>query len=136
MNTRDLPSIKVIEAAIGSEPGWVSLINPDNQAWAVQTIRSEDGSIAVRTIPEIVLGEQQPAKIFLVKIDIEGFEDDLFATNADWIDEAEIIIIEPHDWLFPGKGTSRNFQKALASRSFEILISGDSLIYFRLPTQK
>ncbi len=135
LNTRDFPNIKVIEAAVGSEHGWVALINPENQAWAVQTIRSSDGGIAVRTNPEIVLDEEQPAKIFLVKIDIEGFEDDLFANNADWVDEAEIIIIEPHDWLFPGKGTSRNFQKAIASRSFEVLISGDSLIYFRLPNQ-
>jgi len=135
LNTLDLPNIKVIEAAVGSEHGWVALINSENQAWAVQTIRSKDGSIAVRTIPEFVLDEQQPAKIFLVKIDIEGFEDDLLANNADWVDGAEIIIIEPHDWLFPDKGTSRNFQKAIASRSFEILISGDSLIYFRLPTQ-
>ena len=134
LNTRDLPNIKVIEAAIGSEHGWVSLRNPENQAWAVQTMRNQDGRIAVCTIPEIVLVEQQPAKIFLVKIDIEGFEDDLFAKNVAWLDEAEVIIIEPHDWLFPEKGTSRNFQKAIASRSFEIVISGDSLIYFRLPT--
>jgi FkbM family methyltransferase len=134
LNTRDLPNIKVIEAAIGSEPGWVSLKNSENQAWAAQTTRNKDGRVAVCTIPEIVLAEQPPAKLFLVKIDIEGFEDDLFAKNVNWLDEAEVIVIEPHDWLFPEKGTSRNFQKAMATRSFEILISGDSLIYFRLPT--
>ena len=135
LNTRDLPNIKVIEAAIGSEHGWASLRNPEDQAWTLQTMRNKDGRIAVCTIPELVLVERQPAKIFLVKIDIEGFEDDLFAKSVDWVDEAEVIIIEPHDWLFPEKGKSRNFQKAMASRSFEIAISGDSLIYFRLPAQ-
>jgi hypothetical protein len=33
------------------------------------------------------------------------------------------------------KGTSLNFQKVIAKRNFEILISGENLIYIRLPGQ-
>jgi FkbM family methyltransferase len=135
LNTKDLPNVRVIEAAIGSEHGLVSLRNPKNQAWTVQTIRNNSGKIAVCTISETAFAAQQPAKIFLVKIDIEGFEEDLFAKNTDWMDDVEVIMIEPHDWLFPGKGTSRNFQKAVASRNFEILISGENIICVRLPGQ-
>jgi FkbM family methyltransferase len=134
LNTRDRPNVNVIEAAIGSEHGRVSLRNPQQHAWAVQTMRTNDGMVTVCTIPEIVLAVQQPAKLFLVKVDIEGFEDDLFANNIGWVDDVEVIIIEPHDWLLPGNGTSRNFQKAIADRSFEILISGENIIYVRLCT--
>ena len=31
---------------------------------------------------------------FMIKIDIEGFEDDLFSINTEWLDEFYIMIIE------------------------------------------
>jgi FkbM family methyltransferase len=133
LNTSSLPNVKVIEAAIGSACGRVTLSNPTKQAWAIQTTRSDIGEVTVSTIPELVRDMQKPAKIFVVKIDIEGFEADLFANNTQWVDEPEVIMIELHDWLFPGKGTSRNVQREMATRSFEVLISGEILIYVRLP---
>ncbi len=132
LNTRTLPNVEVIEAAIGSEEGRVLLTNPANQAWMVQTRRSEDGNIPIVTIPALIRNQERPVKLFLVKIDIEGFESDLFAQNVEWVDDAEVIIIEPHDWLFPGRETSRNFQTLLAERRFELLIRGYNLIYVRL----
>jgi FkbM family methyltransferase len=133
LNTRSLPNVKVIEAAIGSEPGTVSLSNPWKKAWAFRTTRTADGEIAVRTIRHIILDERRAASVFLAKIDIEGFEDDLFANNNEWLDEAEVVIIELHDYIFAGEGKSRNFQREMAKRDFEILVSGASLIYVRLP---
>ena len=56
---------------------------------------------------------------------------DLFAANTDWIDAAFVIYVEPHDWLLPGKRTSRSFQRELARRDFELLIRGENLIYVR-----
>jgi hypothetical protein len=124
--------IKVVEAAIGSRPGLVSLANPFGEAWAVQTTRSDaEEGVRVRTIPELVAAEGPSAQLFIVKIDIEGFEDDLFRTNLGWIDETTSIIVEPHDWMLPGKGTSINFRRALAERGFELLVSGENLIYVR-----
>ena len=40
-------------------------------------------------------------------------------------------MIEPHDWLLPGSGTSTDFQKAMAERGFDLLISGENLLYVR-----
>jgi len=133
LNTANFPNVKNIEAAIGSEPGSVSLSNPLNDTSGIQTKRSGDGTIPIRTISQLVSDVRRPAKLFLTKIDIEGFEDDLFARNLDWLDETDVMIIEPHDWLLPGKGTSRNFQEAMGKRNFEILISGENLIYARRP---
>jgi FkbM family methyltransferase len=132
LNTRSLPNVKVFEAAIGSGSGRVSLSNPENQAWAIQTMRDKDGEVSVYSISELIQKVQGPAKLLIVKIDIEGFEDDLFKIHTEWVDEAEVIIIEPHDWMAPGVGKSLNFQKAIAKRNFELLISGDNIIYIRL----
>lgn len=124
------PSIKIIKAAVGSKPGFVSLIT-NKQSWAIQTARSDSGC-AILTIPEAV--KMVPnGVLLLVKIDIEGFEEDLFSENLEWINETFAIIIEPHDWLFPGKQISRNFQSALGTGDFEIFLNGgENLVYVRI----
>jgi FkbM family methyltransferase len=133
LNARIRQNIEVIEAAIGSEPGRVSLINPEKQAWSIRTNRSADGEVPVRTIAQIMLDKQKEGRLFMVKVDIEGFENDLFAGNVEWLDDAEAVIIEPHDYMFAGEGRGRNFQREIGNRDFEILISGNNLIYVRLP---
>ena len=52
----------------------------------------------------------------MVKIDIEGIEQDLFMANTEWIDRFPVIIIELHDWLFPGQRTSSTFLKSIGIR--------------------
>lgn len=68
---------------------------------------------------------------FIAKVDIEGFEEDLFSENLDWLKEIFVLFIEPHDWLMSGRRTSRNFQRALAQHDFQILIRGENLVYIR-----
>jgi FkbM family methyltransferase len=133
INTERFNNIKVVEGAIGSVSGLVSLANPLNEAWAVQTIRAEGGHILVRTIPGLVYDEGKSAKLFIVKIDIEGFEKDLFEANTDWVQETAAIFVEPHDWLFPGQGTSLNLQQTLLGQRFEIMVSGENLLFVPLP---
>jgi FkbM family methyltransferase len=126
-NTARLPNVCVVEAAIGSQPGTVSLAGKD--AWAFQTVRDGDGTIPVRTIQDLVFAAGAQTRLLMVKIDIEGFESDLFADDLHWIEDVAAILIEPHDWLLPGRHTSRSFQRAIAARDFEMLVSGENLIY-------
>jgi len=129
-NTAAHPNIVLHEAAIGSAPGHVELHNPARAAWAHRATRSESPvGIEVVTIPELVASVPN-GTLFVVKIDIEGFESDLFASNIDWIDEAAAILVETHDWLLNGSGTSATLQKAMGDRRFEIVLSGENLIYF------
>lgn len=130
-NTEHLPEVVVLQAAIGGEPGFVTVM-PAKDAWAMQTERSESGC-AIVTVADAV--RHVPGGVpFIVKIDIEGFEADLFANNIDWIDETLLIFIEPHDWMLPGQATSRSFQRAFGSRMFEIFIRGENLLYLRADT--
>jgi FkbM family methyltransferase len=57
---------------------------------------------------------------FLLKIDIEGAEKNLFEGDTDSINRFPLIILEPHDWLMPGQHTSQEFFRfhAAAGREF------------------
>ncbi len=74
---------------------------------------------------------------FLIKIDIEGYEKDLFLSNYDWIDKFKVIIIEFHDWMIPGKYNSYNFLNALVEimkkkNKRDNLITGENFISIRI----
>lgn len=122
-------NVRVVGAAIGSRPGFVALNNPEGLSWAVQTERAESGCPII-SIDEIIDSVENGA-LFIVKVDIEGFENDLFSENLDWLKQAFAVFIEPHDWLLPGKYTSRSFQKAMASEVFELFLRGENLMYVR-----
>jgi FkbM family methyltransferase len=57
---------------------------------------------------------------FLLKVDIEGAEKSLFTGPASVFDQFPLIVVEPHDWLFPGQRTSVEFFRfhAQAGREF------------------
>lgn len=120
--------VTVCEAAIGATAGRIRLTNPAGKAWSPRSERSEDG-IPVITLPELVAGVPGGA-LFIAKIDIEGFESDLFAGDPDWIDDAAVIMVELHDWMMPGRGTSVALQRTMGMRGFEVMIRGENLIYF------
>lgn len=63
---------------------------------------------------------------FIAKIDVEGFEKDLFSNNTEWLADVFVVHIEPRDWMLPGAGSSFTFQRALAAYAFEIFITGDT----------
>jgi FkbM family methyltransferase len=126
-NTGGNPNIKVVEAAVGANSGFVSVFEPDAQAWAVTTRRSDSGCPVITVEDALALVPQ--GELLLVKIDIEGFESDLFSTNVGWLDRTAAVVIEPHDWLFSGQGTSHSFQRAMGSRRFDLYIKGENLIF-------
>jgi hypothetical protein len=42
-------------------------------------------------------------------VDIEGSEKSLFEGDAGTLNSFPLIIVEPHDWVFPGQMISRPF---------------------------
>ena len=62
-----------------------------------------------------------------IKIDIEGFEDDLFAQNIEWVDEFSVIIIETHDRFFPKMAKSKNFLKVISGLDRDFVHRGENI---------
>ena len=129
LNTAACENVEPVQAALGAEPGFVEVTNAVGLGWAAQTYRTDAG------LPIVAIGDIQATvedgKLFIVKIDIEGFENDLFSSRLDWINEAYVVIVEPHDWMLPGKFTSQNFMRAMAAHEFEVFIVGENLFFVR-----
>jgi FkbM family methyltransferase len=119
----------LVDAAVGSRPGLVSLIQA-SKGWAVQTQRTQGQGIDIITIDDAIALVPNGVPL-IVKIDIEGFESDLFSDNLAWLDATFAVFIEPHDWMDPSKTTSRAFQRAFGERNFNVYIRGEKLLYVR-----
>jgi FkbM family methyltransferase len=126
INTRDVINISVVEAAIGASGGTAILSNAVGTSISVQTTRSPTG-VRIYSVSELSRGRP----LLIVKIDIEGFESDLFSANTEWLDEARMVMVETHDWMFPGQFRSRSLQRAVADRNFEMLLNGENIFYVR-----
>jgi len=130
-NVAGIDNIEVVEAAIGSTPGFATIINKTDQAWAFKTARvDKNEGIRICSVNELVEAVTC-GRLFIVKIDIEGFEADLFERDTDWLQQVAVLFIELHDFMLPGKGSSFNFQKTIARYNFEVLINGENMIYVK-----
>jgi FkbM family methyltransferase len=130
-NVAAFPNIRVVEGAIGSQPGSVEIANPTGESYALRTERNDLGTTPVHTIADLRALVAPDAPLLLVKIDIEGFEADLFSSNTDWLGDVTAVIVEPHDWMLPGQRSSGSLQRAVFSRDFEMLIHRESLVFVR-----
>jgi len=122
--------VEVLTAAAGSTPGFVSVSGDDEEKWAVTTARDDHGSTRICLVNDIV-SEVPNSTLFIVKVDIEGFESDLFSGNTEWVQQAALVIIEPHDWMVPDAATSRTFQRVFGALDYDLLIRGENVVYVR-----
>jgi FkbM family methyltransferase len=128
INTVLARNVRLLHAAIGSSPGNVDIHNDTGQSFTTATARSSSGSISIVTVDDITRSVSN-GSIFIAKIDIEGFEEDLFSRNLGWLDDVCAVFIEPHDWMKPHGRTSRPFQKAFGERRFGLFLRRENIIY-------
>lgn len=89
------------------------------------------GSLQIVSLDEIIKDYGKMGFIpFIVKIDIEGYEQELFSSNIDWIDNIPVIIIELHDGCFHHRINLKTFlmQSQILIEIFCIWVR----IYFQL----
>ncbi len=127
-NVAHLPNVQVIEAALGSHAGKIAISDNTAKSWAFTTARSDDGTIPIVTMPQ--LASLVPnGLLFGAKIDIEGFESDVFSKNTDWVHDLKFFFVEPHDWALPEQRSSRALQKRMAEADFDLIVAGENLLY-------
>jgi FkbM family methyltransferase len=110
------------QAGISATDGVAHLANPEAASHAYRT--TEDGKGPEITLLSIhTLLASKPSNLyepFLLKVDIEGAENNLFSGDPSSLNRFPLIIMEPHDWLLPGQHTSVEFFRfhAAAGREF------------------
>ena len=130
-NTSGL-SVTCIQGALAASPGKAKVVDTGLGEWAYQTRRVTDAATEGDAVPYVTVNEiyRNNAKDcfpFIVKIDIEGAEADVFSANTDWVAVTPLIIVEPHDWLMPKGGTSRSFLRCIADQDRDFLIMGENI---------
>ena len=122
--------VQVLTCAVGGSDGRCAVIDPGlGHHNAYRVVASDSGDTNVISLPTLLdrpdLCDCQP---FIAKIDIEGFEADLFTGNTSWIDRIPILIVELHDWMLPGTANSRAFLTAIAGKDRDFLYRGENVI--------
>ncbi len=131
-NTGNNPLIEIVEAAVYDKAATLELVDPEAEKYAYRvreaSVRSATSIDAV-TI-STVMQRHAAKRNLIVKVDIEGGEEALFRSNTGWLDRTDLLIMETHDWLFPGQGTSRTLFSAIAGRNFEVIQKGEYISFF------
>lgn len=115
-------------AGVGSTDTRARLHDPGMGNWAYQVEPSVDGDVQIVSI-NTLLDMYDPSVFtpFLIKIDIEGFEADLFAKNTDWIDRFPLLVIELHDRMLPKQNNSQSFLRAISERDRDFFFFGENV---------
>ena len=138
-NARAFANITPLHGGIWSRPCHLEVLNPESgsASFRLQEVAATPSvppaGLRAYTVDE-VLAREENSGLLLVKIDVEGAELEVFRYTAPWMDAVTAIVIELHDWLLPGEGTSKNLFKRLAEHSFDVVLRGENLLLFKAST--
>jgi FkbM family methyltransferase len=136
-NTRSYSNIIPINGGIWSRTCYLEVSNPNsgNASFRLQEVAEDAALVRPNMLQGYAIGDiadrEESNRLFLVKIDIEGAESEVFKRPAEWMGSAAVLIVELHDWLMPGQGTSRNLLARVAEGHFDVLLRGENLLLFR-----
>jgi FkbM family methyltransferase len=140
-NTGPYRNVERFNGGVWGQSCHLEISNPDSgsASFRLREVFDVTGSerpdlLRAYTLDE--LAEKEPQnELLLVKVDIEGAEAELFRRPAAWMQQMTGMIIELHDWLLPGKGTSTNLFRRLGEQPFDVVLQGENLLVFRSPEQ-
>lgn len=129
--------VTVVQGGVWDRPTRLHIVNPDSgsAAFRVEELPVDaEGGLRAYSVDELctIGGGGDP---FIVKLDIEGAQVQVFRSGTDWTQRTRLIALELDDWLMPWKGTSRPFFSALAPQPYDYLIGGEAIFCFRDPKQ-
>jgi len=131
MNTEGLPVLP-LPCALAAEPGRCLLEDPGDGEWAYRPHTVELGcvepvTVSAVTVDEILHAHAGDCFPFIVKIDIEGAERELFSHEAAWVDHVPLIIVEPHDWMLPRQRCAQPLLRRMARADRDFVIIGENI---------
>jgi FkbM family methyltransferase len=70
---------------------------------------------------------------FLVKMDIEGAEKDVFSNGGEQFDAFDVVVVEIHDWMLPWENISNGLLSWATTNKRDVVINGENLFFFKKP---
>jgi FkbM family methyltransferase len=124
--------VEPVHAAISSTAGRAQVLDPGEGHWGYRTQPTADNDTDAGSVNRITINEIYSTRAtgffpFIVKIDVEGAEQDVFSENTEWIARTPLVIVELHDWLLPKSGTSRPFLRCMSQMNRDFVIIGEDV---------
>jgi FkbM family methyltransferase len=124
--------VETIRGAASSTKGKARVVDPGSGHWAYRTQALAEDADFKDAIPRITINdiyESCRSKFFpfIVKVDIEGAEEDLFSSATEWVAATPILIVELHDWLIPKAGKAKPFLKCVATLDRDFISIGQDV---------
>jgi FkbM family methyltransferase len=113
LNCQGLP-VETLCAAVCGTAGVRRLVDPGFGEWGYR-VAADDATTEGLAVECVALGDWLADRLtgnlapFILKIDIEGGEKDLFEHPGSLLQRFPVVILEAHDLLFPGAAVSRGF---------------------------
>jgi FkbM family methyltransferase len=123
--------VEPMQAALAASAGWVTLVDPGEGAWGFRTAAAP-AAPSPGAVPAVAVGDLYAARAaacapFIVKIDIEGAETDVFSGPTDWVAQTPVIVIELHDWLLTGQASARPFLACVSALDRDFVYVGENV---------
>src|SRR5262249_53091106 len=98
VNCAGLDNVEVVSGGLWSGPGYLRIANPEDAAWALRCEPAHAGSIGAFPAYSIdeILDRAPVAHCDLLKLDIEGAEEQVFAAADSWLSRVGAILVEIH----------------------------------------
>lgn len=100
LNAEALPGVRLdfIEACVDGKPGFVLLdrSEAEHQFHMTTTPSAQTVKVEALTVPQILERAQADEKIGLLKCDVQGAEQAIFADCRSWISRVQNMIVEVH----------------------------------------
>ena len=122
------PSVQFVHAGVASECKKGRVIDPGRGNDAFRVESDADGSLELVSIDSLLADPAHADCVpFIVKIDVEGFEEELFSQNLGWIERFPLLVIELHDWLLPRRRNSHSFLAAISALDRDFVYIGENV---------
>lgn len=132
-NVKPHHTIRPLRAGVSDVADYyLRISNPETNPCGFRTeecYESDPGAVPARTVPSI-LEEFPDCEPLIVKIDIEGWEKNLLRSNAEWLEKIPLLMIELHDWMFPGEGRSSAFLARVGDIRCDFVVNGENILVF------
>lgn len=126
------PRCEIVHCGVSRTSGRGRITDPsdDNNAYTLRI--DPDGDFDVATMAELVekYTGSSDTELLIVKMDIEGGEADSFE-KSQWLDEVTLLVVELHDWMFPGEARSRRALQAMAARNRDFVLYKSNVASFQ-----
>lgn len=132
-NVAALGNAHVIEAGIGARDGRAFLFDGGGGQWGYQVSdQPSETAVEVLSIGTVLARWPEPEYVpFILKVDIEGAERELFAGDWEAFDRFPLIMVEAHDFVTASPSPSVPFFEFHAARKRGFLFHLENIFSFK-----